>query len=550
MAKKKRKPIRRRPQTAESRDERDEVVLKPFLGMSPGLYLTILYAVLILFVLFMLLFFKGLRDKGEYLHVKTFPPGASVRVDDRYVGSSPCEVLVKKGNHTVVVLKPHFEEFVLEHTFRGPVFGTLFVRPRLDLNIELELADPAALVRDGLQDFAANPHIPEILLETVWGGSNTRSGIAELNDFIDKSKYFVTNSLQFHSYLHALGALESDSGAMTPNSLLSAVNKIIQLNQKYENFPFWLTVVLQNDAAQRVVDTKWFAALVANYRDGYSELRSRVRSARPGSADTVAVQGLSFMTVPGGQLLQGDGEDGFASVQLPHPVSIFSFLMSEAEVTNGLYQAFTKENPEWAPANRSSLVDQELVDEQYLSNWSNAADQPNWTNLPVTNVSFYAAEAFCRWLTSKLPPAYSEYSIRLPFESEWEWAARGGLVGADYPTGRPSAQDRFFSEGIEGPSPVGGSVANGYGLRDMSGNVWEWCLDWYSPVKYLFSSLNPDNNDFDSTGELPLGAEKVIRGGSWANEQEVIKVSTRGSQPPDWCTPYLGFRVVLSRYIP
>jgi formylglycine-generating enzyme required for sulfatase activity len=517
--------------------------------MSPGLYLTILYALLILFVLFMLLFFKGLRDKGEYLRVETFPPGASVRVDGRYAGSSPCEVLVKQGNHIVTVSKPHFDSVVFEDTFRGPVFGTLFVRPRRVVDIDLNLADPAALVREGLEDFAANPHIPEILLETVWGGANSPAGTDDLYFFVDKAKYFVTNSLQLHSYMHALGSLESNTGALTPTSLLSAVDKIVQLNHKYENFPFWLAVVLQDEAAQRVVDTSWFAAVLADYRTGYEQLRSQAAtSAQAGGS--IVVQGLLFVTVPAGELLQGDGEDGFASVQLPHPVSVPAFLMSQTEVPNRLYQVFVEENPEWASANKSSLVKKELVDEQYLKTWSEAADQPDWLRLPVTNISFHAAQAFCQWLTSKLPPAYSGYSARLPFESEWEWASRGGLVGTDYPMGRPSAEDRFFAPGVDGSSPIGGSPRNGFGLQDMTGNVWEWCLDWYSPVKYLFSSLNPENNSFDSRDELPMGAEKVIRGGSWANEQELIKVSTRGSQPPDWCTPYLGFRVVLSRYAP
>ena len=551
MAKKKRKPIRRKPQPRDTREERDEVVLKPFLGMSPGLYLTILYALLILFVLFMLLFYKGLRDRGEYLRVTTFPPGASIRVDGLYVGSSPCEVLVKQGGRTITVRKPHFDDFVLQDVFRGPVFGTLFVRPRRDLKIQLDLADSAALVRDALEDFANNPHIPEILLETVWSGANISSATQDLNDFVDESKYFVTNSLQLRSYLHAAISLESNSGALTPTGLLAAVEKIVQLNQKYENFPFWLAVVLQDTGAQRVVDTPWFTAVLADYRAGYNELRSRMPPAPiGGSAANAVVQGLRFVTVPGGQLLQGDGQDGFASVQLPHPVSVPSFLMSEEEVSNRLYQAFIAENPEWAPANRAVLVDRGLVDEQYLATWASATDQTIWTELPVTNVSYHAARAFCRWMTSRLPSSYADFSVRLPFESEWEWAARGGLVGADYPTGQPSVEDRFLTEDIEGPSPVGGTAANGYGLRDMTGNVWEWCLDWYSPVKYLFSSLNPDNNNFDSSAELPLGAEKVIRGGSWANEQELIKVSTRGSQPPDWCTPYLGFRVVLSRYNP
>ena len=526
-------------------------MLKSFLGMSPGLYLTILYALLILFILFMLLFFKGLRDRGEYLRVTTFPTGASVRVDGRYVGSSPFEVLVKEGHHRVTVSKPHFESVDFEDAFLGPVFGTLFVRPRRVLDVDLELADPAALAREGIQDFAANPHIPEILLETVLGGRNSLTGNKELYYFIDNSKYFVINSLQLHSYLHALISLESNTGMMTPASFLAAVNKIVQLHQKYENFPFWLALVLEDDAAQRLVDTPWFAAVLADYRTGYEQLRTAATAARPSaSSSAVVVQGLRFVTIPEGELLQGDGQDGFASVQLPYPVSVPTFSMSETEVTNRLYRNFVQENPDWAPANKSSLIKKGLVDDQYLINWPDMADQSDWADLPVTNVSFFAARAFCEWLTSKLPPAYSDYSVRLPFESEWEWAARGGLAGADYPTGRPSAQDRFYAPDIKGPSPAGSSFPNGYGLRDMTGNVWEWCLDWYSPVKYLFSSLNPGNNNFDSSGELPLGAEKVIRGGSWANEQELIKVSTRGSQPPDWCTPYLGFRVILSRYVP
>jgi iron(II)-dependent oxidoreductase len=551
MAKKKRKPIRRKPHPPDAREERNEVVLKPFLGLSPGLYLTILYALLILFILFMFLFFKGLRDKGEYLRVTTFPPGASVRVDDLYVGSSPCEVLVKQGNHTVTISKPYFDSVVLEDVFRGPVFGTLFVRPRRVLNVDLVLADPEALVREGIEDFAANPHIPEILVETVWGGNNSPSGIKDLYYFVDKAKYFITNSLQLHSYLYALSSVEANTGIMTPTSLISTVNKIVQLNQKYENFPFWLAVVLQDEAAQRVVDTPWFTDVLAGYRTRYNQLRTQARIVQPSTGgSSIIVQGLRFVNVPGGELLQGDGEDGFASVQLPHPVSVPAFFMSESEVTNRVFKTFLEENPEWALANKPSLIERGLVDEQYLLDWQNTIDQPDWEELPVTSVSFFAARAFCQWLTSKLPPAYSDYPSRLPFESEWEWAARGGLVGADYPTGRPSMQDHFFSPGIEGPSPVGGSARNGYGLQDMTGNVWEWCLDWYSPVKYLFSSLNPENNNFDSSQELALGVEKVIRGGSWANEQELIKVSTRGSQPPDWCTPYLGFRVILSRYAP
>ena len=556
MAKKKRKPVRRKPQEAENQVEHDEVRLKPFLGMQPGVYLTILYSILILFLLFLLLFVKGLRDRGEYLQVTTSPPGASVRVDDLYAGSSPCEFLVKKGTHTVTISKPHFTPIVLADAFRGPVFGTLFARPRRRLNLDLRVADSAALKRDALVDFSANPHIPEILVETAWAGAESPDVREDLYDFIDKSKYFVTNPLQMHSFLYAFSALESDLKVLTPTALFSAVNKIILLQQKYENFPFWVAVVLQEQAAQRVVDTPWFADLVSTYRTRYELLQNRALSNRPVErGGTVSVLGLRLVGVPSGDLLQGSGRDGFATVQIPHPVQIPAFYAAETEIPNRLYRAFIEENPDWAPANRVELVRRELVDDQYLADWPSDSDrtdvnQTEWEQLPVTNVSFFAAQAFCEWMTSKIPAGFSGYTFRLPFESEWEWAARGGLIGMDYPTGRPSAENRFFSPEVEGPAPVGASPENGYGLRDTAGNVWEWCLDWYSPVKYLFSSLETGNNEFDSSRLVPVGSEKVIRGGSWANEQELVRVSTRGSQPPEWCTPYLGFRIILSGYTP
>jgi len=551
MAKKKRKPIRRKPQLTDTQENQAEVRLKPFLGISPGTYLSILYCILILFILFMLLLFKGLRDQGEYVQVTTFPPGASVEVDGLYVGSSPCEVLVRKGFHNVTITKPHFESLVLEDTFQGPVFATLFFRPRRRLQINLQLSDPRGLARQALRDLSANPHIPEILMETVWAGYDSPSGTDDLYYFLDKAKYFVTNSLQMHDFVYALTSLEANVGVMTPTSLISTVQNIVQLKQKYDNFPFWLAAALQEGAGQRVADTAWFSAFLSGYRSRYGEILERIGTISQSDAVSFSqIRGLRFFSVPAGELFQGAAKDGITSVQIPHTVAVPSFYISETEVPNQLYREFIEENPAWNPANKIELHEQGLVDDDYLTGFQAADVQSDWEQLPVSHVSFYAAQAFCRWFSTKLPDSFSGYSARLPFESEWEWAARGGILGADTPTGAQSGGERFFSPGIEGPGPVGTSSPNRYGLRDTAGNLWEWCLDWYSPVKYLFTSWNTEINKFDSSQEIPFGSEKVIRGGSWANEEELIKISTRGSQPPDWCTPYLGFRIILSRYSP
>ena len=138
------------------------------------------------------------------------------------------------------------------------------------------------------------------------------------------------------------------------------------------------------------------------------------------------------------------------------------------------------------------------------------------------------------------------YAARLPRESEWEWAARGGLRGQPYPLGSQVGKAVFAYKGITGPSAVGASEANGYGLRDMLGNVWEWCLDSFSPASYLLSSFDPATN-LALEKALPDAPDRSVRGGGWGNQPGAEKVSTRGFQPADWCTPYLGFRVALAR---
>jgi len=186
--------LKERPADANG-ETRVEVHLKPFLGMKPGVYLTVLYSLLALAALFFLLFFKGLRDQGTYLRVASLPAGAAVSVDGRYAGSSPCEILVKKGARRITASRPYFQAEHLEENFAGPVFATLFVRPRRQWNPKLVVADVQGLTASALQDFAANPHIPEILEQTAAAVATAEAGdaSAQLSAFLDKAKYFVSS---------------------------------------------------------------------------------------------------------------------------------------------------------------------------------------------------------------------------------------------------------------------------------------------------------------------------------------------------------------------
>jgi sulfatase modifying factor 1 len=154
---------------------------------------------------------------------------------------------------------------------------------------------------------------------------------------------------------------------------------------------------------------------------------------------------------------------------------------------------------------------------------------PGFPDHPVVGVSQFDASQYADWAGK-----------RLPTEAEWEYAARGGLEFIDFPFGEKADHSlaRFNDpEAEKGPVPVGSYEPNGFGLYDMSGNVWEWVEDWFDPGYYSESPV-------DHPKGPPTGTFRVLRGGGWHSGQGCISVRHRCALPQHWVDFAGGFRCV------
>ena len=224
--------------------------------------------------------------------------------------------------------------------------------------------------------------------------------------------------------------------------------------------------------------------------------------------------GAKMVLIPAGSFDMGSGES--SDEQPVHTVYVDAFYMDEYEVTNAQYWKFMSATGHREP--------------RY---WDDS--DYNQPNQPVVGVDWNDAVAYARWA-----------GRRLPTEAEWEYAARGGLSGRKYPWGDPiSTSQANYGSNVGKPVPVGSYSANGYGLYDMAGNVYEWCSDWYDEDYY---SSSPSRNPQGPSS----GSYRVLRGGSWNDNTGDsswvfnLRVAYRNYSIPSvtFNLDYLGFRCV------
>ena len=297
--------------------------------------------------------------------------------------------------------------------------------------------------------------------------------------------------------------------------------------------------------------------------------------------------------IPGGTFLMGD-DHAYREERPRHSVTVDAFWMDRHTVTNSEFAAFVAKTgyvtvaerpldqamyPGAKPAmlNPGALVfrmTQGPVDTSNVANWWHWTPDAQWRrpegpgsdlegreDHPVVHVAYEDAEAYAAWAGKALPS-----------EAEWEYAARGGLEGCDFvwgdeltPEGRymantwqgPFPWRNFESDGFTGTAPVGSYPANGYGLFDMAGNVWQWTTNWWSsrheadPAKPCCAPSNPRGPAMEGSLDPMQPAiripRRVVKGGSFLCAPSYCRryrPAARHAQMVDTGMSHIGFRCI------
>lgn len=272
------------------------------------------------------------------------------------------------------------------------------------------------------------------------------------------------------------------------------------------------------------------------------------REASLKTVDIVVAEILQNMVkVPAGSFYMGCpaeyGADCNSDEKEPYLVSLPDYFIGKFEVTLKQFDAFVKETGYLTDAEKEGwsyvFITGKTWESQNGVNWrcgTGGNIRPNNEyNHPVIHISWNDAIEFCKWLSRK-----TGKNFQIPTEALWEFAARGGAFTGSASTTKYSGSDNlnnvgWYSANSNGSThPVGSSPqANSLGIYDMSGNVWEWCSNWYMGY--------PQSNGIKNY----TGTCRVIRGGSWIDDPERCRVFFRTINAPDKCYGIIGFRLVL-----
>jgi len=479
-------------------DKPVKIKLKSILGIPPGLYLLILYAFAVLSILFLVFFLPGIINNGSMVSLSTSPDGAATFCDDIYIGSGEFSEFIPKGNHIISFKKYGYTTETIERNFGGRiVFSWMFPRKtivtssmKLD-SLDDYLYNKAKTLYEWsyITDYSSNYFYPEVFTELASDLSST--------DLTDSQ---ITRITEFYTHTSALiSSEEMLTDYLTGSGILS--NTYSREFTKKQHVEFLQSYYSEKDILRAESDQMQ---------------KSIQQDSKNNDFNTFSIFDTSFITLSANEVLVGDPDFSKESrlTEYPSIIEVDQFSIAVKEVSVRDFARFVESNPSWSINNKQNLIQDGLVDAQYLLD----IDLQYPDEMPIRNISWYAAVAYCDWASASIAEEYSNLYITLPSNKQWQYAA--STFSSTY-TSTLSSAPVFIN------IPV-----------NLMGNVWEFSSDTFIPTgSSLYGSIDAELKD--------EWTQRVVMGGSWANSPSDISSYTIGSIEPYSCSEFIGFRPVL-----
>lgn len=469
------------------------VVLKPVFGMKPGLYLTILYSIIILVILFFLLLFPGISHYGSKVTISSTPSGAAVFCDDIYIGSDSFTAFISAGTHQFRFQKPGFKELSLTKSIGGQRFFSLFFPKKDVVTTKLELESLETYLSWNLEQLYPWSFITEFnkhyfypnfftrIAEDLTAAPLSEEQADQVESFFIESAALIGSPEIFEDYSAGLKQLSSSYALSASSEILDRITSFYTDSNSLE-----------------LPELPAAPAMESYHTDEVYDLLD-----------------IRFVSLPGGLAVKGNRayRTGDSLTEFPETGKTATIAVALREITEKDYARFIEENPFWAPENRKTLVSEVLVDSQYLK----GIDLEDPTDLPIRNISWFAAEAYCSWLTGKLDTSYGNLEVRLPTSLEWQYSAEAS-----------SESDRMIKV-LQAASAYTSVPVN------FQGNLWEMTADaFFTAGTSSLNELYPNQY-----------MDRILRGESW-NSVDSASLYTIGSLAPESCSEFVGFRPVMA----
>ncbi|NNM67725.1 MAG: SUMF1/EgtB/PvdO family nonheme iron enzyme [Spirochaetales bacterium] len=481
-----------------------------------------MYLLFVLIAIFFLFFWPGISNPGSRVLIDSTPNGAAVVWNGKLYGQTPLKAFFPQGSGVLEVGKPGFETQTQTFTSGNSLFLSLFFPKTVHLQMNLKVTNAETLLnlfRSNLAKWSAAAPFSEIYrfppLFTGFVGDAHAAGFSDqkIRSELLAERRFVVDPQMYDNYGIALGLWKN----LPPENLETQCQLWEKALASSQNgrVVFWVLANQEKSVRDKISDSP--TAYVE------SNLNKLMASTLPHPSSTVATasrirfSGFQFQPIPAGSFAwgyQGAKPDLPTNppFELPCLRNVQAFWLAAHETTQEQFARFIQSQPQWAPANKEELEKKGLVSSSYLANWTN--NKPSSPDTAVSDVSWYAAQAYVNWLNTSAQVPQGKTAI-LPTEVQWEWAARDakGDYSPDYKKGHENA----------------------LGLWNMQDGVWEWTSSSWAPGDQLVNADPVIDN---------MSWFRTLKGGCDVNAGQV-KIWARGVGDPSSCNEVTGFRVAL-----